>query len=157
MADEVLTSALDAVVQDDAYRFLKDIDFFGPATEAQPIPMIVHPTNGSLLEYEPGWDLEPSFRIADCPVPINLDMSEAEPMGFQSIGRRHDVDDAAQDGQPIWSDQASIPSQRNGPQWAQSEDWIRHKAMITHLYCNERKTLKQVMQIMIEKYNLHAT
>lgn len=41
--------------------------------------------------------------------------------------------------------------------WATAEDWARYRQTIAALYCNENKTLKEVMQIMREKHDFVAT
>lgn len=41
--------------------------------------------------------------------------------------------------------------------WATAEDWAKYRQTITALYCNENKTLKEVMQLMREKYDFVAT
>ncbi|RYO87683.1 hypothetical protein DL763_006269 [Monosporascus cannonballus] len=41
--------------------------------------------------------------------------------------------------------------------WATSEDWARHRQLITALYCDENRTLKEVMEIMRGEHNFVAT
>ncbi|KAH8882937.1 hypothetical protein GQ53DRAFT_664917, partial [Thozetella sp. PMI_491] len=41
--------------------------------------------------------------------------------------------------------------------YASDRDWERHKALITRLYRDENKTLKEVMAIMLYKHGFHAT
>jgi hypothetical protein len=42
-------------------------------------------------------------------------------------------------------------------QYATAEDWDRHRALFTRLYCDKNKTLKEVKSIMKEKYGFNAT
>ncbi|KAI3333968.1 hypothetical protein F4824DRAFT_502667 [Ustulina deusta] len=41
--------------------------------------------------------------------------------------------------------------------WAKANDWARHRSLITALYRDQNKTLKETMRIMEEKYNFLAT
>ena len=41
--------------------------------------------------------------------------------------------------------------------YASERDWERHKGLITRLYRDENKTLKEVMAIMYHRHGFHAT
>ncbi|KAI1743131.1 Clr5 domain-containing protein [Xylaria scruposa] len=41
--------------------------------------------------------------------------------------------------------------------WAQAEDWDAHREIITELYVNQRRRMKDVMRTMAEDYGFHAT
>ncbi|KAI0434214.1 hypothetical protein F5Y09DRAFT_296906 [Xylaria sp. FL1042] len=41
--------------------------------------------------------------------------------------------------------------------WATANDWANHRSLITDLYRDQNKTLKETMQVMEEKYNFFAT
>lgn len=41
--------------------------------------------------------------------------------------------------------------------WAREEDWDSHRSIFTHLYIDERKTLKEVMDIMQRDYGFFGT
>jgi hypothetical protein len=43
------------------------------------------------------------------------------------------------------------------PRYATPEDWERNRALFTWLYCEQNRTLKDVMTIMKEKYGFNAT
>ena len=68
---------------------------------------------------------------------------------------KRDMLQAHQDRKPLRSYEMAYLNNQNG--WATSEDWTKHRQTITALYCNENKTLKEVMQIMREKHDFVAT
>ncbi|KAI0543880.1 Clr5 domain-containing protein [Xylaria curta] len=41
--------------------------------------------------------------------------------------------------------------------WAQAEEWDAHREIITELYVNQRRKMKDVMRTMAEDYGFHAT
>jgi hypothetical protein len=41
--------------------------------------------------------------------------------------------------------------------WATANDWAHHRPLITALYRDQNKTLKETMQVMEEKHNFFAT
>ncbi|KAI1334727.1 Clr5 domain-containing protein [Xylariaceae sp. FL0016] len=53
------------------------------------------------------------------------------------------------------SSSASAPSQPKG--WATAEAWAKHRAIIRTLYLDQRKSLKEVKQIMEVDHDFHAT
>lgn len=40
--------------------------------------------------------------------------------------------------------------------WATAAEWQAQKEMITNLYREQNKTLKEVMQLMADKYNFYG-
>jgi len=41
--------------------------------------------------------------------------------------------------------------------WATAEEWAANRDIITNLYIDEKKKLKEVMRIMRDEHNFHAT
>lgn len=41
--------------------------------------------------------------------------------------------------------------------WASAEEWAANRDIITNLYIDEKKKLKEVIRIMRDEHNFHAT
>jgi hypothetical protein len=48
-------------------------------------------------------------------------------------------------------------SNRPADGWASANDWANHRPLITALYQDQNKTLKETMRIMEEKHEFFAT
>jgi hypothetical protein len=50
-----------------------------------------------------------------------------------------------------------MSSAPRGKAWASEEDWQMHKSLITSLWWEEDKPLKEVQAIMADKHDFHAS
>ncbi|KAJ8125923.1 hypothetical protein O1611_g7715 [Lasiodiplodia mahajangana] len=54
-----------------------------------------------------------------------------------------------------WTDWMALNRLRTP--WAETEDWAKHRTIITDLYVKQGKRMKDVMRTMTEEYGFHAT